>query len=188
MTIEQMRKKLKNELTEKRFNHSIGVMDTAVQMAQHFGADVDKTAIAALLHDCAKNYSKSEMFELCEKYGVLLDEICKASTGLIHGFLGAEVACREYGVCDPEIYDAIYYHTIGKPDMSLITKIIYIADGIEPARHYEGVDLIREMVYEDIDRALVLQIDYTLRSVIARGALIHTNTIDTRNFYLKTIR
>ena len=188
MTIVQMREKLKTVLTEKRFNHSVGVMETAVQMAKHFGANVEKTAIAALLHDCAKNYSKAEMFELCNKYGVLIDEICKVSTGLIHGFLGAEIAHRHYGVDDPEIYDAIYYHTVGKPDMSLMTKIIYIADGIEPARHYDGVDLIREMVYEDIDRALVLQIDYTLRSVIGRGALIHTNTIDTRNFYLKTIR
>ncbi|MBQ4631356.1 MAG: bis(5'-nucleosyl)-tetraphosphatase (symmetrical) YqeK [Clostridia bacterium] len=188
MTIDQMREKLKTALTEKRFNHSLGVMETAVQMAKHFGADVQKTAVAALLHDCAKNYSKAEMFELCDRFGVLLDDICKASTGLIHGFLGAEIANKYYGVSDPEIYDAIYYHTIGKPNMSLMTKIIYIADGIEPARHYEGVDLIREMVYEDIDRALILQIDYTIRSVISRGALIHTNTIDTRNFYLKKIR
>lgn len=188
MTIDQMRDKLKIALTEKRFNHSLGVMETAVQMAKHFGADVQKTAVAALLHDCAKNYSKAEMFELCDRFGVLLDDICKASTGLIHGFLGAEIANKYYGVSDPEIYDAIYYHTIGKPNMSLMTKIIYIADGIEPARHYEGVDLIREMVYEDIDRALILQIDYTIRSVISRGALIHTNTIDTRNFYLKKIR
>ncbi|MBQ4526813.1 MAG: bis(5'-nucleosyl)-tetraphosphatase (symmetrical) YqeK [Clostridia bacterium] len=188
MTIDQMREKLKTSLTEKRFNHSLGVMETAVQMAKHFGADVQKTAVAALLHDCAKNYSKAEMFELCERFGVILDDICKASTGLIHGFLGAEIANKYYDVSDPEIYDAIYYHTIGKPNMNLMTKIIYIADGIEPNRHYEGVDLIREMVYEDIDRALILQIDYTIRSVISRGGLIHTNTIDTRNFYLKKIR
>lgn len=188
MTIDEIRAKLKIALTEKRFNHSLGVMQSAVELARHYGADVHKTAVAALLHDCAKNYATSEMFELCERYNVELDETSKASPGLIHGFLGAVIADKYYGVSDPEIYDAIYYHTIGKPDMSLLTKIIYIADGIEPGRTYEGVERIREMVFDDIDRALILQIDYTIHSVINRGGLLHTNTIDTRNFYLRKIR
>jgi len=185
MTIDQMREKLKIALTEKRYNHSIGVMQTAVELAHHYGADVHKTAVAALLHDCAKNYSTAEMFELCERFNIKIDETSKASPGLIHGFLGAVIASKYYGVDDPEIYDAIYYHTVGKPDMSLITKIIYIADGIEPGRTYDGVERIRDIVFEDIDKALILQIDYTIHSVINRGALLHTNTIDTRNFYLK---
>lgn len=188
MTIDQMRVKLKLALTEKRYNHSLGVMQTAVALARHYGANIEKTAVAALLHDCAKNYSKSEMLELCDRFGVELDPITSQSTGLIHGFLGAVIADKYYGVNDSEIYDAIYYHTVGKPDMGLMTKIIYIADGIEPNRDYEGVDRIRETAFEDIDRALILQIDSTLKSVISRGGLIHTNTIDTRNFYLKKLR
>lgn len=188
MTIDEMREKLRLALTEKRYNHSIGVMQTAVSLARLYGANVEKTAIAGMLHDCAKNYSKSEMMELCERFGVELDPISKESTGLIHGFLGAVIADKYYGVSDPEIYDAIYYHTVGKPDMPLMTKIIYIADGIEPNRNYEGVERIRETAFEDIDRALILQIDSTLKSVISRGALIHTNTIETRNFYLKKLR
>ncbi len=188
MTIDEIRLKLKDALTEKRYIHSIGVMNTAIELAKHYGADLEKTSIAALLHDCAKNYSHSEMFELCEKYNIVIDDISKSSPGLIHGFLGAAMAKKDYGITDPEIYDAIYYHTVGKPDMSLITKIIYIADGIEPGRTYDGVERIREIVFEDIDRALVLQIDYTIHSVINRGGLIHTNTIDTRNFYLKKLR
>ena len=188
MTIDEMREKLKLALTEKRYNHSIGVMQTAVSLARQYGADVEKTAIAALLHDCAKNYSKSEMLELCEKYNVELDPISRESTGLIHGFLGAVLAYEYYEAGDPEIYDAIYFHTIGKPDMSLITKIIYLADGIEPNRSYEGVERIRETAFEDIDRALIMQIDSTIKSVISKGGLIHTNTIDTRNFYLRKLR
>ena len=124
------------------------------------------------------------MLELCERFGIELDPISRESTGLIHGFLGAVIADKYYGACDSEIY----YHTIGKPDMSLMTKIIYIADGIEPNRNYEGVERIRETAFEDIDRALILQIDSTIKSVISRGGLIHTNTIDTRNFYLKKLR
>ena len=188
MTIDQMKEQLKNNLLEKRFNHSVGVMETAVALARLYGADEEKAAIAGLLHDCAKNYSKEDMFALCIEYGIELDDVMKKSTGLIHGLLGAEVAKRDYGIDDEEIYDAIYYHTVGKPDMSLLTQIIYIADGIEPLRHYDGVDRIRELAEENLDKALILQIDYTIKSVISKGGLLHTNTIDTRNYYLEKIR
>lgn len=188
MTIEQMTEKLKTELLEKRFVHSIGVMECAVELARLYGADEQKAAIAGLLHDCAKNYSKDDMIALCEKYRIHLDDVVKKATGLIHGLLGAEVARREYGVDDPDIYDAIYYHTVGKPDMSLLTQIIYIADGIEKNRHYDGVDRIRALALEDLDKALILQIDYTIKSVLSKGGLLHTNTIDTRNYYLNKQR
>ena len=184
MTIDQMTAKLKGSLLEKRFIHSLGVMECAKRLAQLYGADIEKAAVAGLLHDCAKNYSKDDMFALCEKYGIELDEVMKKSSGLIHGLLGAEVAKREYGIDDGDIYDAIYYHTVGKPDMSLLTQIIYIADGIEVNRHYDGVDRIRSLAEEDLDKALILQIDYTIKSVISKGGLLHTNTIDTRNWYL----
>ena len=121
-------------------------------------------------------------------YNNQLDDIMKKSTGLIHGLLGAEVAKRDYGIDDEEIYDAIYYHTVGKPNMSLLTQIIYIADGIEPLRHYDGVDRIRELSQENLDKALILQIDYTIKSVLSKGGLLHTNTVDTRNYYLEKIR
>jgi predicted HD superfamily hydrolase involved in NAD metabolism len=184
MTIDQMTAKLKSSLLEKRFIHSLGVMKCAEKLAELYGADAHKAAVAGLLHDCAKNYSKDDMFSLCEEYGIELDDVMRKSTGLIHGLLGAEVAKREYGIDDEEIYDAIYYHTMGKPDMSLLTKIIYIADGIEENRHYDGVDRIRSLAEEDLDKALILQIDYTIKSVISKGGLLHTNTIDTRNWYL----
>jgi predicted HD superfamily hydrolase involved in NAD metabolism len=179
-----MTAKLKGSLLEKRFIHSLGVMACAEKLAELYGADAHKAAVAGLLHDCAKNYSKDDMFSLCEEYGIEIDDVMRKSTGLIHGLLGAEVAKREYDIDDEEIYDAIYYHTMGKPDMSLLTKIIYIADGIEENRHYDGVDRIRSLAEEDLDKALILQIDYTIKSVISKGGLLHTNTIDTRNWYL----
>ena len=188
MTIDEMREKLKSVLSEKRFKHSIGVMETAVKMAKHYGANPEKTAIAGLLHDCAKEFSKEEFFGLCEKYNIFIDPVSRENSGLLHGFVGAEIARECYGVDDDEIYDAIYFHTVGKPDMSLMTKIIYIADVIEPGRTFEGVQGIRDLLFEDIDKALVFQIDGTLRSLISKGVMIHTNTIDTRNFYLKKVR
>lgn len=184
MTVDEMKSKLSQMLIEKRYNHSIGVMETAEELARFHGADVEKARIAGLLHDCAKNYSTQEMFELCDKYNLKLDYITRKQTGLIHGFLGAEVAKDIFGIDDEEIYDAIFYHTVGKPDMPLLTKIIYIADLIEPSRHYEGLDILRKLAYDNIDKALVYQIDMTIKSVLKKGTLLHTNTIDTRNFYL----
>lgn len=188
MEVAQMREKLSGMLLEKRFRHSVLVMETAEALAQQYGADVQKARIAGLLHDCAKNYTAEQMLTLCGQYGIVLDEVARQQTGLIHGFLGAAMLKDTFGVDDPEIYDAVYYHTVGKPDMPILTKIIYLADCIEPSRTYEGVDQVRQLAQTDLDRALVLQIDMTIRSVLSRGTLLHTNTVDTRNYYLKKIR
>lgn len=185
MNIEQMTKKLRNSLEQRRFEHSLGVMNTAVKLAECYGIDTEKARIAGLLHDCAKNYSKDELYSLCEKYNIQLDDVAKREPGLLHGFVGAYLLKDEYEIEDPEIFDAVYYHTIGKPDMPLLTKIIFIADCIEPMRMAPWVDEIRDEVYTDIDNALIIQLDNTIRSVLKKGTLLHTNTIDTRNFYLK---
>ncbi len=179
-----MRQKLQTMLLEKRYNHSLMVMETAVKMAALYGVDEKKAEIAGLLHDCAKNYTTPQMLELCDHYGLTLDEVTKKQHGLVHAFLGAEVAKRFFDVDDPEIYDAIYYHTIGKPAMAPLTKVIYVADAVEPLRNFDGVERLRELAFTDLDRALVYQIDLTIKSVLKRGTLLHPNTIDTRNYYL----
>lgn len=179
-----MESKLKGMLLEKRYRHSVNVMETAVKMAEFYNADVEKARVAGLLHDCAKNYSTAQMLELCNLYGIELDSVSKAQPGLIHAFLGAEVAKREFGIDDDEIYDAIYYHTVGKPAMNLLTKIIYIADGIEPLRTYEGVDTLREIAFHDIDKAIIYQMDMTIKQVIKKGTLLHPGTVNTRNYYI----
>ncbi len=188
MELMQMREKLSGMLLEKRFRHSVLVMETAEHMARQYGADVEKAKIAGLLHDCAKNFTVEQMLDKCSQYGIVLDDVARQQTGLIHGFLGAAMLQDTFGVDDPEIYDAVYYHTVGKPGMPLLTKIIYIADGIEPSRAFDGVDRVRELAQTDLDRALVLQIDLTIRSVLSKGTLLHTNTVDTRNYYLRKIR
>ncbi len=179
-----MQEKLKSMLLEKRYLHSVSVMETAVKMAKFYGADEEKAKIAGLLHDCAKNYSAGEMISLCDEYGIDLDEVSKKQHGLIHAFLGAEIAKREFGICDEEIYDAIYYHTVGKPNMSTLTKIIYIADGIEPLRIYEGVEHLREVAFSDLNKAIIYQMDITIKSVLKKGTLLHPGTVSTRNYYI----
>ena len=187
LTIDNIIENLKGTLEEKRFNHSIGVMEMAVKLAKIHGADENKAELAGLLHDCAKNIPYDDMYKMCADFRIELDEVTMKQPGLVHAFLGAYIAKRDYGI-DDEIYDAIYYHTVGKPDMAILTKIIYIADSIEKNRHYEGVEELRELAYEDLDKALVMQIDNTIRSVLRKGTLLHTNTIDTRNYYLEKVQ
>jgi len=184
VNITQIEQKLKGMLLEKRYKHSVAVMETAVEMALFYGADVEKARIAGLLHDCAKNYSPEEMIALCDEYSIELDDVTKKQHGLIHAFLGAEIAKREFGIDDDEIYDAIYFHTVGKPNMSTLTKIIYIADGIEPLRNYDGVEHLREVAYQDLDKAIIYQMDITIKSVLKKGTLLHPGTVATRNYYI----
>ena len=188
MNTEQMIEKLRNTLEKKRFEHSINVMNSAVELAKRHGADVEKTQIAGLLHDCAKNYSADMLTSICEKSGVYLDDVTKNEPGLLHAYAGACILKDEYGVDDDEIYDAVFYHTVGKPDMSLITKIIFIADCIEPGREAGWADEVRKVVFDDIDKALIIQLDNTIRNVLRKGTLLHTNTINTRNFYIQKAR
>lgn len=188
MNIEQMTEKLRNTLEKKRFEHSLLVMESAVKLAEHYGADVEKARIAGLLHDCAKNYPIDELYAICDRYGIFLDEITRNEPGLLHAYAGACILKDEYGIDDEEIYDAVFYHTVGKPDMSPITKIIFIADCIEPGRGAGWADEVRNAVFEDMDKALIIQLDNTIRSVLKKGTLLHTNTINTRNFYIQKSR
>ena len=125
MTKEQMKEKLGTMLTDHRYIHSLGVVETAVKMAQIFGVDVEKTEIAALLHDCAKQIPHNTQLEMCKEYGIPLDEVKEKELGLLHAELGAYLAEHDFGITDAEILDAIRYHTLGRKAMTDIEKILY---------------------------------------------------------------
>lgn len=184
MTVESIKAELEKRLKPQRYAHSLGVAETARELAKIYGADEDKAYLAGILHDCAKNYTSDELYEKSARYGIVLDEISQKSPPLVHAYVGAEEARRIYGVCDDEVYDAIYRHTTGGANMALLTKIIYLADGIEPHRQYDGVEKIRQTARENIDRAVVMYTDSTITYVIKQGQLLHTGAVDTRNFYL----
>ncbi|NLK67573.1 MAG: HD domain-containing protein [Clostridiaceae bacterium] len=187
MNIEDMKIKLQQSLNEKRYLHSIGVMDECEKLALHYEADVNKARIAGLLHDCAKNISQSEENTLLNKYEIKLDDIQKQSHALVHGILGMYVAREKYNINDEEILDAIYWHTTGRAGMTLLEKIVFIADYIEPARTFDDTEEIRKNAYEDIDRAIVLSADSTIRYLLERKKLVHPLTLDTRNDAILTL-
>lgn len=182
-TFDQAKTQLKEALFHKpkRYAHTLGVVETAETLAHRYGEDPAQTRWAALLHDCAKGLSREETLSLCETYGVPLDEIMREEPELIHGPLGAVLARERYGMQDAAVLEAIACHTTGKRNMSLLDKIIYLADAIEPARQYPGVDELRRTAMEDLDQAILDSMGSTMQFVLQRGGLLHPLTVDARN-------
>lgn len=177
---------LKKHLKNERYEHSIRVRNTAIELADFFKEDNDKAKIAGLIHDCSKNMEDEEIINIIEKNGYTIDEIERKSPNIMHGLAGAIIAKEIMGVYDQDIFNAIAYHTTGRKNMSVLEKIIYIADYIEPMRNFPGVENLRELTYKNLDEALLMSFDNTIKYVIERKQLIHYKTIEARN-YLMTI-
>ncbi len=181
---EYINKKLYSVLTPKRFRHTQGVAKEAVRLAERYGADTDKAYLAGLLHDCAKCYTDEEKLAMCRQYNVPLDDVLYAQPDLAHSFLGAALAKAVYGVKDEDIINAIAYHTTGRENMSLLEKIIYIADYIEPNREpFKGLEEIRELAYKDIDKAVEYSLKNTIDHNVNKKRMIHPLSITALEYY-----
>ncbi len=181
---EELRPIALSYLKPKRMPHVLGTEAEAVRLAQQYGADVTEARIAALLHDCTKKLDLPAQLALCEHYGIELDELERRALKLLHSKTGAAVARDVFGVSD-EIYSAIWWHTTGKPDMSLLEKIIYLADYIEPTRDFPGVEELRKTVRADLDAGLLMGLNMTIREMEEMGNPIHKNTREARDYLLK---
>ena len=178
--------KLRLSLNEKRFTHSMGVEYTAATLAFVHGADVKKARIAGLLHDNAKCIPTKEKLKKAKKYGLNIRKREEENPDLLHGKLGAYYANNKYGVTDPDILSSITYHTTGHPDMSLLDKIIFVADYIEPNRKMvKDLPEIRKEAYEDLDKCIIHILKNTLDYLHAKNAVIDELTQETYDFYIK---
>ena len=179
MTIEEMRALLQQSLKPKRYEHSIRVYETALKMAEHFHADKQKVALAALLHDCGRQVPKESSAAKAKELGIAVDEVEKSQPILLHAKLGVYYAVHKYGVSpdDTEVLDAIRYHSTGTADMTETAKIVFLADLIEPGRDFEGVEEIREASFQDLDRGMLLSYDNTIRYLLEDSLLIHPDAI-----------
>ena len=171
-------------LKPKRMPHVLGTEQEAVRLVRRYGGDETQARIAALLHDCTKKLDMAQQLALCEKYGIMLDELEQKALKLLHSKTGAAIARDVFGVEDA-VYDAILYHTTGKPDMTRLEKIIYLADYIEPTRDFPGVDELRKTVYEDMDKGLLMGRTMTLQEMEEMGNPVHHLTRDARDYLLK---
>ena len=172
-------------LSSKRIAHVAGCESEAVLLAMQYGEDADSAAEAAILHDITKRLSFDEHLKLCEKYDIVCDKSELENEKLLHAITGAALARDLFGVSD-EIYSAIRYHTTGKPDMTLLEKIIYLADYIEPTRDFDGVEALREAVYRDLDHGLSLAFEMSLAEVRSYDIEPHKNTVEAYEWYSKT--
>ena len=156
MKYREICKELKSLLSEKRYEHTKGVEYTCASLAMRYGADMRKARIAGLLHDCAKYLSPENKIHFCKKYELPISEFEGKNPELLHAKLGACFAHTKYGIDDEEILSAITWHTTGKPEMSLLDKIVFIADYIEPNRDKaEDLPVVRKLAFEDIDKCLL---------------------------------
>ncbi len=182
--LEQIKKEL-IQRNDFRKEHTLSVVKVAVNMARKYEANIHKVKLAGLLHDYARNYENKKLLEIVEKNNIKIDKWEKEIPDLLHSPVGAFLAKNEFEVKDEEILNAIRYHTIGRPEMTLLEKIIFVADVIEPKRNFPGVDLMREKIEVDLDKAVILVCDFTIKYNIDRKRIIHPNTLLTRNSLLK---
>ena len=151
----KMKKKLAKYLDEDRFSHTMGVMYTCAALAMVHNCDLVKAQTAGLLHDCAKCIPNKKKLKMCSQHKIPVTEFEENHPFLLHAKLGAYVAKAKYGVTDEEILSAITWHTTGKPEMSLLEKIVYIADYIEPMRNKApNLSFVRKMAFEDLDECM----------------------------------
>ena len=184
LTPDELRPIALSYLKPKRMPHVLGTEQEAVRLVRRYGGDETQARIAALLHDCTKKLDMAQQLALCEKYGIMLDELEQKALKLLHSKTGAAIARDVFGVEDA-VYDAILYHTTGKPDMTRLEKIIYLADYIEPTRDFPGVDALRKTVYEDLDKGLLMGLTMTIQEMEEMGNPVHHLTRDARDYLLK---
>ena len=184
LTPDELRPIALSYLKPKRMPHVLGTEQEAVRLVRRYGGDETQARIAALLHDCTKKLDMTQQLALCEKYGIALDELEQKALKLLHSKTGAAIARDVFGVEDA-VYDAILYHTTGKPDMTRLEKIIYLADYIEPTRDFPGVDALRKTVYEDLDKGLLMGLTMTIQEMEEMGNPVHHLTRDARDYLLK---
>ena len=180
LSLSQLRPVALSYLKHKRIPHVLGTEQEAIRLAERYGADVEKAHRAALLHDCTKKLDMEEQLALCRRYGIQLDELEQKALKLLHSKTGAAIARDVFGV-DDDIYSAIWYHTTGHAGMTKLEKIIYLADYIEPSRDFPGVDKLRKVCYEDLDRGLLMGLEMTIEEMTSMGNPVHHATIEARD-------
>lgn len=181
---QKLRKELEKQLKPDRFDHTLGVAYTASSMAMLYGADVQKALIAGMLHDCAKCMSHEEQVKICEKNKIDISEVERRNHSLLHAKVGMYLARTKYDIYDTEILNAIRWHTTGRENMSLLEKIVYIADFIEPNRKaLDDMDIIRKEAFTDLDLCLAHILHNSVIYLKTIGKDCDEATMDAYNYY-----
>lgn len=184
-----MRERLEKKLTKKRFEHSLGVEYVSGCLAMVYNESIDKALTAGLLHDCAKCLSSQDKIDKCRKHNLPISDIELSNPELLHAKLGSFCAKEKYGVDDPYILSAIKWHTTGRPNMTMLEKIVFVADYIEPNRKpLPEIDVIRHEAFTDIDKCIVHILKNTLGYLenVSNGETDEMS-VETYHYYINQI-
>lgn len=167
----------------KRIPHIRGTEETAVALAERWGADVGMARRAAILHDCTKYLTMEEQLKLCAEYGVVLDELEQKAEKLLHAKTGACIAKYVFGEPD-EVCWAIFWHTTGRAKMTKLEKILYLADYMEPTRNFPGVERLRFVAGESLESGVMMGLQMSIQEMAARGKTLHHNTVEALDWLM----
>ena len=184
-----LKKELKKNMDESRYEHTLGVMYTSAALAMRYECDLDKALLAGLMHDCAKCMPNAKKLKTAEKYGLEITELEKKNPFMLHAKVGAILAEKKYDITDEEVLGAIRWHTTGRPNMTLLEKIVYIADYIEPKRDKApNLGEIRKLAFLDLDRALLKILQDTLNYLGDSPEDVDSMTKSTYDFYQQQLQ
>jgi len=177
-------KKLKRLLPPSRFKHSLRVREKVLHLSKYYRVNLKKASIAGLLHDVSRYMDRDGLMLLAQKIGVKIDPISRLEPKLLHAQLSAYIAKKRFGIKDKLVLRAISHHTLGKKKMSLLEKIVYIADHIEEKRSHAGIKKARSLAKRDIDQAIVAISSSMIRYLLENNLPVHPGTYEVRNYYL----
>ena len=179
---------LSKTLSEKRYVHSINTARYAEKLAAIYGYDGKKAYLAGLVHDCTREMDMKLQHQLLAALNIRVDELSYNTRELIHAYTAEYVIKNEFHIYDEEIIAATKFHTTGKEAMTLLEKIIFLADVIEPSRSFPGVDYIRRLAEKNLNEALIEAFDSSIRFLLGKRSLIHPNTFLARNYVLLNLK
>ena len=184
----ELKEIVKSKMSLKRFTHTLGVVEMAEKLAKIYNADIEKCKVAALLHDICKEMDMEYIKNICKNnFMNELSEEDLENNEILHGFTGAYYAKNELGINDKEILSAIKYHTVGAKNMTLVEKIVYIADATEYGRNYPSVAEIREETFKNLDKGILMEIEHKERYLKSVGKKSHSNTDEFKKQILKEL-
>ena len=184
--IKDLKKDLKKEMDDSRFEHTLGVMYTCAALAMRYEYDLEKAMLAGLLHDCAKCMPNAKKLKMAEKHHLEISSLERKNPFMLHAKLGAFLAKKKYDIEDEEILNAIRWHTTGRPDMTLLDKIVYVSDYIEPRRDKApNLPKIRQLEFMDLDQALIKILEDTLGYLGDSAEHVDAMTKKTYDYYMQ---
>lgn len=182
----EIKKMLKNNLSDYRYNHSLRVMEEASNLAKHYNGDVEKCMVVALVHDMCKEYTDKENEEFIKKYNLPKELLLEENKKIVHGYVASILVKEKYNFTKDMVL-AVRYHTTGYPNMDLLAKIVYLADKIEKGKNYIGIEDERTLAYKDIDEAIILCLKNQIKKLTGENKKINKMAYDTLE-YLENIK